>query len=49
MIVLKSYLRIYTNDIDRSLSYYETLLGEKCSHRFNYSEMRFASTVNLLG
>lgn len=39
MKVFKTYSRMYVNDIDASISFYERLLGESCSQRFKYAEM----------
>lgn len=38
MKIFTSFTRIYTNDIDKTISFYETLTTKKCSVRFKYSD-----------
>lgn len=39
MKVLDSFIRVYTDSIEQSVSYYELLTGEKCSMRVLYREV----------
>jgi predicted enzyme related to lactoylglutathione lyase len=38
MKVLKILSRLYVNDLDASIAFYEALTGEKCAVRFAYKE-----------
>jgi predicted enzyme related to lactoylglutathione lyase len=42
--------RIYTNEIDPAIDFYEKLLNEKCANRFEYkeAELELARVNNLL-
>jgi predicted enzyme related to lactoylglutathione lyase len=50
MIVRKIMTRIYVNEINQAIDFYEKLLGEKCSMRFEYHELglELASINNIL-
>jgi predicted enzyme related to lactoylglutathione lyase len=37
--VIKTLARVYVNDMEAAIPFYETLCGEKCGLRFKYSEM----------
>jgi predicted enzyme related to lactoylglutathione lyase len=39
MKVLQTLVRIYVEDLDSALVFYENLLGIKCNLRFSYSEI----------
>ncbi|MBS4161409.1 VOC family protein [Klebsiella pneumoniae] len=39
MQVIKSYIRLYTDDLDSAMSFYENLLDCKTEFRFRYREM----------
>lgn len=39
MKIKKILNRIYVNDLDETLLFYENLVGEKCSLRFKYDEI----------
>jgi len=39
MKVLQTLVRIYVEDLDSSLNFYENLLGVKCNFKFSYSEV----------
>lgn len=39
MKVLRTLIRIYVEDLDSAVDYYEKLLGVKCDLRFLYSEV----------
>ena len=40
MKVLKTLIRVYVDDLDSALSFYENLLGIKVRSRFGYPEMK---------
>ena len=40
MKVLQILSRVYINDIDAAICFYEGLLQEKCSSRFDYPQMK---------
>ncbi|WP_434511101.1 VOC family protein [Desulfitobacterium sp. AusDCA] len=40
MKVLKTLIRVYVEDLDSGLSFYENLLGIKARSRFDYPEMK---------
>jgi predicted enzyme related to lactoylglutathione lyase len=42
--------RIYVNDIDAAIDFYEKITGEKCASRFQYQQMRLELAIvnNLL-
>jgi predicted enzyme related to lactoylglutathione lyase len=39
MKIKKIMTRIYANDINQAIDFYEKLLGEKCSMQFKYQEL----------
>jgi predicted enzyme related to lactoylglutathione lyase len=39
MRVIKSLTRLYVNNIDKAIAYYEKLLNSKCSLHFSYKEV----------
>lgn len=40
LVIIKEVLnRVYVNDIDQAISFYEQLVGEELKSRFQYSEM----------
>jgi predicted enzyme related to lactoylglutathione lyase len=50
MRVLQTYIRVYVNDMDTSLKFYENLLGETPTFRFKYEAvgLELASVGNIL-
>lgn len=50
MKVIKTMGRVYVNDMNRAVTFYEALCGEKCGIRFKYDEMglELAGVGNLL-
>ncbi|HNX59190.1 MAG TPA: VOC family protein [Spirochaetota bacterium] len=50
MKVIKTMGRVYVNDMNSAVVFYETLCGEKCGVRFTYDEMglELAGVGNLL-
>ncbi|MGE0088552.1 MAG: VOC family protein [Bacteroidales bacterium] len=50
MIVKQILTRVYVNDMNSAISFYERLTGEKCANRFEYKkvELEIAQISNLL-
>jgi predicted enzyme related to lactoylglutathione lyase len=50
MKVLQTYIRVYVNDMDKALKFYENLLGQSATLRFKYEAvgLELASVGNLL-
>ena len=50
MRILQTYIRIYASDMDRSLTFYENLLGEDATFRFKYEAvgLELASVGDIL-
>jgi predicted enzyme related to lactoylglutathione lyase len=48
--VLRTMVRVYVQNVDAAVQFYEKLIGVKCQHRFSYAEvgLELASVGNLL-
>lgn len=50
MVIKQALIRIYVNDIESSIDFYEKLFGKKCELRFSYLEigLELAQIENIL-